>query len=192
MTLIAYVDGERVDPGALVLEDSTTGECRVWYGHGVEGLFLGYQAAQAQLDAIEALLGSDRARLDEAHRSVDTADLVKLALEDRESHAANGWGYAGVVENGAAVERARFAAYLASRAPAGMVRVTVEGAAGRTGNGSAYIVGPASVVREADGHRYDLAEFLLTWLAHVVEISLEDAEEAARDEGGAGVAGCSG
>lgn len=192
MTLIAYVDGERVDPGALVLEDSETGERHEWTGHGVEALFLGLHEAQPQLNAIEMLLDDDRGRLDEARRGIDTAELVRLALADRESHVAYGWSYADVVENGAAEERARFAAYLTRRAPTGKVRITIEGAAPPTGNGTAYIVDRDGAVREGDGHRYDLAEFLRTWLGRIVGLTLEDAEEAARDEGGAGVAGCRG
>ncbi len=174
MTLTAYVDGERVDPGELSLLDSETGERHEWTGHGVEAL----------------LACSDRARLDEAHQGIDTAELVRLALADRESHADDGWSYASLVEREAAQERDRFEAHLAGRAPAGSVRVTIEGAAPPTGNGSAYIVDRDGATREGDGHRLPLAEFLRTWLGQVVGLSLEDAEEAARVEAGAGVAGC--
>lgn len=52
----------------------------------------------AELDAIEAHLASDRARLREDSRGMSTADLVKAGLDERKGEIRKGWQYASTVE----------------------------------------------------------------------------------------------
>jgi hypothetical protein len=110
-----------------------------------------------QLRQIRDLLAHDRAAL-RPDVKLNLAELLRAALEMREDAIDQAWAYARVEDQEAAQERAEFAAYLAAQAPPGCLRVTVEGAAGRTGNAAAYIVSRDGV-EGSQGRRWTLEEF---------------------------------
>lgn len=137
--------------------------------------------AVGQLRAIEAFLCEVRPLLRQ-DITLDTAGLVKVVVEGARADAQEAWLGTGDAERDNDRLRTEHAAYLAGRAPAGMVRVTIEGAHVGTGNASAYIVGRDVATRESDGRTYPLAEFLALLLPEVLGYALEDAEEAATTE----------
>ncbi len=112
---------------------------------------------------------------------LNLAELLKAALEVREDAIDEGWAQARVEERMAAEDREEWAAYLAAQAPPGCVRMTLEGAAGRTGNRTVYIVSRDGV-EGGLGRRLTLEEFATGGeLPSLLLLLLEDAEAAATD-----------
>ncbi len=189
-------DGKDVQPGRASAPKRTAGSnhlagcpaaSRRWYwprDAETMGCTCGWDEVERasrdlrQLRQIRDLLADDRAAL-QPDLKLNLAELLKAALEVREDAIDEGWAQARVEEQDAAEDRAEWAAYLAAQAPPGCIRMTLEGAASRTGNRAVYIVSRAGVAGGL-GRRLTLEEFATGGeLPSLLLLLLEDAEAAA-------------